>query len=146
MRILLIEDNRRLSYELKGSLAHEGYAVDTAYDGVEGQELAESASYDALILDILLPRKDGLEVCRDLRYKRINTPICRKNLTTLSESSQAALVRLHLPLPVASSFFPASLFFSSSITLAEDSFSMSSFPAEIAAAIPEAPAPIIIML
>jgi len=75
MRILLIEDNRRLSYELKGSLAHEGYAVDTAYDGVEGQELAESASYDALILDILLPRKDGLEVCRDLRYKRINTPI-----------------------------------------------------------------------
>lgn len=75
MRILLVEDNRRLNHELKMSLVDEGYAVDTAFDGVEGQALAESTSYDALILDILLPEKDGLEVCRDLRRQRLNTPI-----------------------------------------------------------------------
>jgi DNA-binding response OmpR family regulator len=75
MRILLVEDNRRLSHELKMSLIHEGYAVDTAYDGHEGQALAESAPYDVLILDILLPGKDGLEVCRALRRQHVNTPV-----------------------------------------------------------------------
>ncbi|GCF10848.1 response regulator [Dictyobacter arantiisoli] len=75
MRILLVEDNRRLNHELQMSLVDEGYAVDPAYDGVEGQALAESTSYDVLILDILLPGKDGLEVCRDLRRQHFNTPI-----------------------------------------------------------------------
>jgi DNA-binding response OmpR family regulator len=75
MRVLLVEDNRRLSNSLKASLADGGYAVDVAYDGVEGQELAEMTPYDAIILDILLPRRDGLEVCRELRNQRINTPI-----------------------------------------------------------------------
>jgi DNA-binding response OmpR family regulator len=74
MRILLIEDNRRLNTSLKTSLLDEGYAVDSAYDGEEGQELAEMAPYDAIILDIMLPKKDGLQVCRDLRKQRINTP------------------------------------------------------------------------
>lgn len=75
MRVLLIEDNRRLSYELKMSLVHEGYAIDTAYEGLEGQALATSTSYDALILDIMLPGKDGLAVCRDIRDQHVNTPI-----------------------------------------------------------------------
>ncbi|BCL81484.1 DNA-binding response regulator [Ktedonobacteria bacterium brp13] len=75
MRILLIEDNRRLNHELKMSLVDEGYAVDTAFNGVEGQALVESTPYDALILDILLPGKDGLEVCREIRRRHINTPI-----------------------------------------------------------------------
>jgi DNA-binding response OmpR family regulator len=75
MRILLIEDNRRLSYSLKQSLLDEGYAVDTAFDGREGQEFAELTHYDAIILDIMLPLKDGLEVCRALRGRRVNTPI-----------------------------------------------------------------------
>ncbi|GHO89613.1 winged helix-turn-helix domain-containing protein [Dictyobacter formicarum] len=75
MRILLIEDNRRLNHELKMSLVDEGYAVDMAFEGVEGQALAEAMSYDALILDIVLPGKDGLAVCRELRHKHINTPI-----------------------------------------------------------------------
>ncbi len=75
MRILLIEDNRRLSNSLKLSLEDDGYAVDAAYDGVEGQELAEMTPYDLIILDIMLPRRDGLEVCRDLRKQRINIPI-----------------------------------------------------------------------
>jgi DNA-binding response OmpR family regulator len=75
MRILLIEDNRRLNTSLKMSLIDDGYAVDPAYDGEEGQELAEMTQYDAIILDIMLPKKDGLEVCRELRKQRINTPI-----------------------------------------------------------------------
>jgi DNA-binding response OmpR family regulator len=53
----------------------EGYAVDVAYDGEEGEALAEVASYDAIILDIMLPRKDGMETCNSLRHKGINTPI-----------------------------------------------------------------------
>jgi DNA-binding response OmpR family regulator len=75
MRVLLVEDNRRLSNSLKASLADDGYAVDVAYDGVEGQELAEMTPYDVIILDIMLPRRDGLDVCRELRNQRINIPI-----------------------------------------------------------------------
>ncbi len=75
MRILLVEDNRRLNNSLKMSLMDDGYAVDSAYDGEEGQELAEMTPYDAIILDIMLPKKDGLEVCRELRNQRVNIPI-----------------------------------------------------------------------
>jgi DNA-binding response OmpR family regulator len=75
MRILVVEDNHRLSSSLKMNLAHEGYSVDTAYDGQEGQDLAELTPYDLIILDVLLPAKDGFEVCRDLRRRRIHTPI-----------------------------------------------------------------------
>jgi DNA-binding response OmpR family regulator len=75
MRILLVEDNRRLNNSLRMSLVDDGYAVDPAFDGQEGEELAELTPYDAIILDIMLPKKDGLEVCRNLRKNRINTPI-----------------------------------------------------------------------
>ena len=57
------------------SLADEGYAVDVAYDGREGQDLAELAPYDAIVLDVMLPVKSGLEVCRALRERRIRVPI-----------------------------------------------------------------------
>jgi DNA-binding response OmpR family regulator len=60
MRILVIEDNHRLNSSLASGLAHEGYSVDSAYDGQEGQDLAEMTAYDLIILDILLPRKVGL--------------------------------------------------------------------------------------
>jgi DNA-binding response OmpR family regulator len=75
MRILLVEDNRQLNRSLKTSLEENGYAVDTAFDGEDGQYLAELTPYDAIILDIMLPKKDGLAVCHELRDKRINTPI-----------------------------------------------------------------------
>lgn len=75
MRVLVVEDNHRLNASLQMNLAHEGYSVDTAYDGQEGQDLAELTPYDLIILDILLPVKDGLEVCRDLRRRRVHTPI-----------------------------------------------------------------------
>jgi two-component system, OmpR family, copper resistance phosphate regulon response regulator CusR len=75
MRILLVEDNRRLSDSLRRILQDNGYAVDTAFDGLEGEEAARSSSFDVIILDIMLPGKNGLEVCRELRNHRINTPI-----------------------------------------------------------------------
>jgi DNA-binding response OmpR family regulator len=75
MRILLVEDNRRLNNSLRLSLIDDGYAIDPAFDGQEGEELAQMTPYDAIILDIMLPKKDGLEVCRSLRKNRINTPI-----------------------------------------------------------------------
>ncbi len=75
MRILIVEDNRRLNNSLKMSLVEDGYAVDSAFDGEEGQDLAEMTPYDAIILDLMLPKKGGIEVCRDLRKRRVNTPI-----------------------------------------------------------------------
>lgn len=75
MRILLIEDNRRLSDSLRMILQDDGYVVDVAFDGLEGEELATLASYDVILLDIMLPEKDGLAVCRSLRLKHVSTPV-----------------------------------------------------------------------
>jgi DNA-binding response OmpR family regulator len=75
MRILIIDDDRRLCAVIKRGLLEEAYAVDLAYDGQEGEYLAEVNPYDLIILDIMLPVKDGIEVCRELRAKKINAPI-----------------------------------------------------------------------
>jgi DNA-binding response OmpR family regulator len=75
MRVLIVEDNPRLRNSVKLSLEESGYVVDGAIDGVEGQEMAELTPYDAIILDIMLPRRDGLEVCRNLRKARLRAPI-----------------------------------------------------------------------
>jgi DNA-binding response OmpR family regulator len=75
MRILLVEDNRRLNLSLKTSLVEEGYAVDSAFDGPEALDLAPSTTYDLLILDVMLPGLNGLEVCRTLRRQGLKTPI-----------------------------------------------------------------------
>jgi len=75
MRVLVVEDSRRLAGIIKRGLLEEGYAVDNAYDGEEAEYMAESAPFDLIVLDIMLPKKDGLAVCRDLRAKDVNTPI-----------------------------------------------------------------------
>jgi len=75
MRILIVDDDRRLCAVIKRGLLEEAYAVDVAYDGEEGEYLAEVNPYDLIILDIMLPNKDGIEVCRELRTKKVNTPI-----------------------------------------------------------------------
>ncbi len=67
MRVLVVEDSPRLSRNIATALRRSGYAVDTAADGEEGLWLAESHEYDAMILDIMLPKRDGLEVLRTLR-------------------------------------------------------------------------------
>src|SRR5512142_723344 len=75
MRILLIEDSRQLSDSLRATLMEDGYAVDVAYDGAEGEDLALFTPYDVIILDVMLPKRDGIEVCRSLRDQKITTPI-----------------------------------------------------------------------
>ena len=75
MRILLVEDERRLANIIRRGLLEEAYSVDNAYDGEEAEYLAETTPYDLIILDIMIPRKDGFTVCRELRAKSVNTPI-----------------------------------------------------------------------
>lgn len=75
MRILVVDDDRRLCGIIKRGLLEESYAIDVAYDGEEGGYLAEINPYDLIILDIMMPLKDGIQVCQELRAKRINIPI-----------------------------------------------------------------------
>ena len=75
MRILLVEDERKISAYVKRGLEEFGYAVDPAYTGREALDWAESAPYDVIILDILLPEMDGLSVCRELRKRGDRTPV-----------------------------------------------------------------------
>lgn len=73
--ILLIEDEPGLVLTLSDRLRKEGYEVDHARDGEMGLEMALGAARDLIILDIMLPKKTGLDVCRDLRQKGVSTPI-----------------------------------------------------------------------
>jgi two-component system copper resistance phosphate regulon response regulator CusR len=75
MRILIIEDERRLSSFLKKGFEAEAMAVDIADDGVAGSDLARGGDYDAIILDLMLPGKDGIEVLREVRAAGKKTPI-----------------------------------------------------------------------
>ena len=75
MRILVVDDDTRLCSIVRRGLFEEAYAVDVAYDGEEGEYMAEVNPYDLIILDIMMPKKDGLQVCGELRARRINTPI-----------------------------------------------------------------------
>jgi heavy metal response regulator len=75
MRILVVEDEKKVAKFLKQGLEEERYAVDVASDGEEGTRLALSEQYDCIILDILLPKKDGFMVVRELRGRHVNTPV-----------------------------------------------------------------------
>jgi len=75
MRLLVVEDEHRIANTIKKGLEQERYAVDLAYDGTTGFDLASTEDYDLIILDLLLPGMDGLTVCRQLRAKSIHTPI-----------------------------------------------------------------------
>lgn len=75
MRILAVEDERRLAGALRRGLEAEGFAVDVAFDGEEGLTLARANPYDAIILDILLPKINGYKVCATLRAESNWTPI-----------------------------------------------------------------------
>ena len=75
MTILLIEDEPGLILTLTDRLESEGYAVVSAADGLSGLELARSDNFDAIILDVMLPKKNGYDVARDLRQSGIATPI-----------------------------------------------------------------------
>ena len=74
-RILIVEDEPGLAMTLSDRLTSEGYSVETANDGEEGLSKATSESFDLIILDIMLPHRNGYDVCRDLRQRGLPTPI-----------------------------------------------------------------------
>lgn len=75
MRILIVEDEKKVAGFIKKGLEEETYAVDVAYDGEEGFHLADMNQYDLIILDLMLPKMDGLEVLTRLRDNKVSTPI-----------------------------------------------------------------------
>lgn len=75
MKILIIEDEHKIANSIKKGLEQESYAVDVAYNGNEGYDLASIEGYDLIVLDRLLPGIDGIEICKKLRAQQIHTPI-----------------------------------------------------------------------
>jgi DNA-binding response OmpR family regulator len=75
MRLLIVEDEKRLANSLAKGLVAEGFAVDVAYDGLTGLDRALSGEYDLILLDIMLPGRNGYRVCADLRAAGDETPV-----------------------------------------------------------------------
>ncbi|MCP5107724.1 MAG: response regulator transcription factor, partial [bacterium] len=75
MKILVVEDDKRIAGFIQKGLKEENHAVDVIHNGEDGQFWAEVNEYDLIILDIMLPKKNGIDVCRNLRDKKVNTPI-----------------------------------------------------------------------
>ncbi|OQY20395.1 MAG: DNA-binding response regulator [Desulfobacteraceae bacterium 4572_35.1] len=75
MNILVVEDEKKVASFIQRGLEEEGFTVEIAVNGEEGSEKAESNHYDLILLDIMLPKKDGLTVLKELRAKEINTPV-----------------------------------------------------------------------
>lgn len=67
MRVLVVEDEHRIAHAIKEGLEQESYAVDIAYDGLEGYNTASNDDYDVILLDVMMPEMDGHEVARRLR-------------------------------------------------------------------------------
>ena len=75
MRVLVVEDNRELALSVKKGLEQESISVDVAYDGELGEEKAFINSYDGILLDLNLPKKDGLSVLQSLRAEEVESPV-----------------------------------------------------------------------
>ncbi|MDX8410332.1 MAG: response regulator transcription factor [Mariprofundaceae bacterium] len=75
MKILVVEDEERVAQFIQKGLREEGHAVDVAHDGEQGAYLGAVNEYDLILLDLMLPKKDGITICRELRDHGISTPI-----------------------------------------------------------------------
>src|SRR5690242_20387303 len=75
MRILIVEDQRKMAKFIERGLKEEKYAVDAVHDAEKALYSADINRYDLIILDVMLPGKDGFYVCREIRKKKITTPI-----------------------------------------------------------------------
>ena len=82
MRVLIIEDNPKMATAIQKGLRENGFAADVSHSGFEGEDLAAVEPYDVVLLDLMLPDRDGVEVCRNLRRRCVKTPIIM--LTALS--------------------------------------------------------------
>jgi DNA-binding response OmpR family regulator len=75
LRILIIEDTPKMASAMQAGLQSHGFIADVSHAGIEGEEMAMTESYDAVILDLMLPDRDGVEVCRNLRRRGQNVPV-----------------------------------------------------------------------
>src|SRR2546425_9902018 len=75
MHILVVEDEQRLAFLLRRVLLEERHTVDLAHDGHSGLDLALSDTYNVVILDLMLPGLDGLEICRQMRAEQVMSPV-----------------------------------------------------------------------
>ena len=91
MRILVVEDEKKVARFIQQGLEEEHYSVDVTYDGENGAVMAETQTYDLLILDVMLPTMNGLEVTRRLRSAKITTPILMLTAKTATEDKVAGL-------------------------------------------------------
>jgi heavy metal response regulator len=91
MRILVVEDEKKVARFIQQGLEEEHYAVDVTHDGNEGLAMAESGNYDVIVLDVLLPGKDGFAITRELRAARVTTPILMLTAKTATEDKVAGL-------------------------------------------------------
>lgn len=82
MRVLVIEDNPKMARGIRTGLDEAGFATEVSHSGAEGEDLAAGEPFDAIVLDLMLPDRDGVDVCRNLRRRKIATPILM--LTALS--------------------------------------------------------------
>jgi len=75
MRILVVEDEKKVASFIKRGLEEEGFSVDLAYDGEEGLYMGETNPYDLILMDVMLPKMDGLAVVKELRKREITSPV-----------------------------------------------------------------------
>lgn len=91
--LLIIEDEEGLALSLEDRFESEGYTVTVRQDGIEGEETARSNTYDCIILDIMLPGRDGFQICRNLRETGITTPVL---MLTARDTSMDTVMGLRL--------------------------------------------------
>jgi len=88
-KLLIVEDDKHISYIISENAKIEGYEFDAAYDGGDGLEKARTGDYDLILLDLMLPKIDGFEICRQIRKENILTPVII--LTARGEESDKIL-------------------------------------------------------
>lgn len=91
MRVLVVEDEHKIAASIKKGLEQERFAVDIAYTGNDGLDLATTEDYDLVILDRLLPQIDGIEICKKLRRENIHTPVLMLTAKGQTEDKIAGL-------------------------------------------------------
>lgn len=91
MRVLIVEDNPKMAGAIQRGLRDHGYAADVSHTGFDGEDMAVAERYDVILLDLMLPDRDGVDVCRNLRRRCVDTPIMMLTALSGTEDKVAGL-------------------------------------------------------
>jgi two-component system copper resistance phosphate regulon response regulator CusR len=91
MKLLVVEDEHRIANSIKKGFEQERFTVDVAYTGTQGYDLASTEHYVCIVLDLMLPGKNGIDICKDLRAENIHTPVLMLTAKGLVEDKVAGL-------------------------------------------------------